>query len=277
MIQLLLAFDLDGTLVRDNASLSEKMIEKLHAYYAKQYVLLFVTGRTRVWAEKLLAPLDCPFVLAPYNGATLISYPAKEVVRSAFLQVKDCGILQPWVDKFGVLVYSAEGDIFYTPSLFSTQMAAHIERRRSLQQESWKKIESLSQLEDTSIASIRFMLLPEQAEHVSSEIECSSMLRAPTMIDAFDDAYRVVQVTAFEASKGQALAAMLKEYPTYVTVGAGNDMNDMDLIRKADFGIAMADAPLALREMSYRICPVSEMALFDCIACIEKQIEEQEW
>jgi hypothetical protein len=75
------------------------------------------------------------------------------------------------------------------------------------------------------------------------------------MKDSFHDELKIVQVTAKEASKGHALLALRQKFPHIPAIAAGDDMNDIALIKEADVGIAMASAPDALKKLSKIVTP----------------------
>lgn len=258
MSKILLSLDLDGTIAMNREPLSDKMCTFLEGAHAKGCTLLFATGRTVSWSLETLSVLSFPFFLAPYNGACTISCPDQKVMRSAFLSLKDLEPLAPFIERHGAVIYEGGGQerIFYTPAAYSEEMRTHLEFRKTKQHEMWQEIDSLENLPELLFASVRFFHFGEdEAEELSSSIQENTSLCAPIMKDVFNAGVCIVQVTAEGASKGQALQALRREHPSLMTLAAGDDMNDLDMLRAADFGVAMPKAPLRVREMAHSIAP----------------------
>jgi len=276
--KILICLDLDGTVVMDRQPISEKMYEFLEGVHSKGCTLLFATGRTMSWSLETLSVLSFPFFLAPYNGACTISCPDQKMMRSAFLSPEEVKPLAPYIERYGAVIYEggAEERTFYTPGLFSREMLAHLHFRKKQQALPWHEIDSLCDLPSSSIASVRLFLFGNgEAESISSAIEEGASFCAPLMKDVFREEVHIIQVTAAGASKGQALQALRREHPSLITIAAGDDMNDLDMLRSADFGIAMPYAPLRLREMAHSIAPsFGEDPLIEPLQRAIKRIQE---
>ncbi len=278
--KILLCLDLDGTVVMDREPLSEKMCEFLEKCHTKGCTLLFATGRTVTWSLETLSVLSFPFFLAAYNGACTISCPERKIMRSAFLSPSDLNPIIPFVDRYGALIYEGGGEerVFYTPSLFSEEIFTHLTFRKEQQREEWHEITSLHDLPCPLIASVRlFLFEDDDADEISTTIEEKTSLCAPLMKDVFCESVHVVQVTASGASKGQALQALRREHPSLLSIAAGDDMNDLDMLRAADFGIAMPYAPLRLREMAHAVAPsFGEDPLIEPLQRVMERMQEGE-
>ena len=258
--KILLALDLDGTLVHHHQPLhddAKQVLEKLHR---DGCLLLFATGRTPKWALHCIR-LSVPFFLVAYNGAVTYSWPEQEPIRTAFLTKADLKNLEHFIHVHGAVIHEAGGDerVFYTPSRFKKDMLDHLEKRRKTTHERWEAIENIDEIPCTQIASVRFFSFPDQSEKLSFDIQSQTQLSAPSMVDAFDDAYRVIQATGEMASKGQALLAIREENPLLYVIAAGNDVNDIDMLKRADYSIAVDDAALNVREVAHVITPAEHI------------------
>ena len=252
----IIALDIDGTLVSHHRPLSQRLCEVLAGYHRLGFTLLFATGRTLQWGMNHLVAVPCPFYLAPYNGAVVYSFPEKQALFSSFLQLTDLFPLSPFIEQFGALIYEGLGEerIFFTPKMFSQKMLDHVNARRVRQKESFVEISSIEDLPDCDYASVRFFTMKELASIMSQAISAQTSLQSPSMKDSLNPNIFVVQVTAKEASKGQALA-FLQQKISYTTIAAGDDMNDMDMLQRATVGIAMHEAPTAVKNIASIIAP----------------------
>ena len=267
MAQGIIALDIDGTLVHGHKPLSRALTEFLTSLHTDGWVILFATGRTIRWSQEHLSSLPFPFFLAPYNGACLYSFPDGVVLSSSFMDRPSVLSLEQFSAKVGSVTYEARGDerILYTKKSFSPPILNHLRNRQASQNESWTVINSLSDLPEMEIASLRFFLPSEDAEWLSLYVGKVTALQAPTMKDSFNAALSIVQVTAPGASKGRALRALRTKFPNLPAIAAGDDMNDMDLLQEADVGIAMASAPDELKQLSSIVAKPGEDSIIEAL------------
>jgi HAD superfamily hydrolase (TIGR01484 family) len=248
----IIALDIDGTLVTNHRPLSGAVISFLAGLHHEGWIICFATGRTIRWSLEHLLRLPFPFYLAPYNGACLYSFPKKQLITSALMSMDDVLKLSGLITEFGAVLYEAGGKerIFFTADAFAQPILDHLKARQERQQEHWTYIKSVEAMPCIRVASVRFFLSPDAAQLMSHTITTTTTLRAPTMKDSFHNELKIVQVTAHQASKGQALHTLRMKYPGMPAIAAGDDMNDVDLLVEADIGIAMASGPDALRAVS---------------------------
>jgi HAD superfamily hydrolase (TIGR01484 family) len=267
MTQGILALDIDGTLLVGNEPPKDALVLLLTKLSESGWQILFATGRTIRWSLEHLKYFPFPFFLSPYNGACTILFPEKKWLRSSLLQTSSLLFLNPYVQKWGALIYEAGGDerIFWTGDFFEKTLLPHLEMRRNRQNEEWLSISSLQDLPSLEVASVRFFLTPQNARVLHAEIEEKSSLKAPLMKDSFNELIKIVQVTAPQASKGQSLAFLKQLYPSFVSIAAGDDENDEDLLKEADVRIAMNDAPLVLKRIAHIVAPTSKNPLHDAL------------
>ena len=274
MAQGIIALDIDGTLVKGHQPLSSSLTKFLSSLHERGWQILFATGRTIRWSLEHLSALPFSFFLAPYNGACLCSFPDGTVLSSAYLTREHVLRLEPLSVEFGSVVYEARGEerTWYTERSFPPLVLAHIQNRQQRQKEPWLAIGSLSDLPEMDVASVRFFLPPDEARRISA-LAGSLAFSAPTMKDSFDSSIWIVQATAREASKGQALRSLRTKFPKIPAIAAGDDMNDIDLLAEADIGIAMASAPEELKRLSSVAAPFGEEALMSAIRSAVQSFE----
>lgn len=262
MTQGIVALDIDGTVVSRNQNLSPALISTLSAMHDQGWKILFATGRTSAWSMHLLGNLPFPYVLAAFNGATILSYPGGERLHSSTLSLKDILSVSLYIDRFGVFAYEMEGEerIFATKKNYSEFLKGHLEKRKVFQNETWVECSSIQEFPLTKYASLRFFVMKSDALFLQQALEENEDLLPLMMKDSLSDEVSIIQVTAQGASKGSALRYICKKYaPQAGTIGAGDDMNDLDLLETADIGIAVGDAPQELRKIAYLLASSPEV------------------
>lgn len=257
----LIAIDIDGTLTAVRDQLSPDTIQFLQELVAQDWKLLFVTGRTLDWADKLLQALPFAYTLSVYNGAYTVERPHNTVIKKRYLAFDQA---------FRVMTLLKDEDVgmaFYGPAdrdqrsfLYrhhaSLVLATHLKARARAVQENWKEILSLSELPLDYFSAMRLFCLPNIAKKYSFAIEDTLHLTAPMMKDSYDDSFAVVQVTHKEVSKGQAMQSVMTHLGNIpLVIACGDDHNDISMLEKADVAVVMATAPVEVLRLAHIVAP----------------------
>lgn len=244
----LLALDIDGTLTHHREILDKKVIIYLEELAKQGWQILFVTGRTFSWSIHLLEQLKFHYFLAPHNGALIVEMPKKYVIARNFLSKKDLLLIDKEVRREGgsCVVFTGidHGDLVYVcPSEMSEESLSYLKKRAKSLKENWAELLDFKELPIENFASIRIFERPEKVKKISKLIEALGF-DAPPMTDSFDPSYSIVQVTQSGVSKGFALEEIVtKKKITGTIIAAGDDYNDISMLKKAEIRIVMQNAP----------------------------------
>lgn len=257
----LIALDIDGTLTDKIETVHPDVVDYLSDLHNKGWQFIFITGRPLRWGERTVQTLNFPCALAVQNGALILEWPTKHILDRQYLTQNFLPQMEAVCKKYmmNFVVYTGsenEDRCYYCPQHFDPELHAYLLRRATLTEEEWIPLESYADLPFTTFSAFKCFATKEQAHLLSVQIEETLKLHAPPIRDPFSDTYFVIQVTHAHATKGRAL----QRYATMHNIqgpiiAAGDDCNDMSMLRVADFKIAMTDAPEELRAIADVIAP----------------------
>ena len=239
----LIAFDLDGTLLRSDKSISPRTMHALHAAQERGVLLVPATGRLyRSLPEALLdEQLSRYFILV--NGAqvydslesrTLLREeltPALAMQMLQFLETRNVvrGVYIDGLGHMSLSDYEEIDDVAATPATSALM-------RRSYQAD--ENLEDLTQNAASIQKIIAFFRNPEEKQ-VIREI----MTRFPGYAVS-SSLGNNIEINAKYATKGNALRFLCRRLGIYPAqcMAFGDGTNDYSMLRVAGLGVAMANA-----------------------------------
>lgn len=280
-----IALDIDGTITSEMHALHQDVIQYLSNLSREGWTFIFLTGRPFQWGFEVLKHFTFPYFFAVQNGATTLEMPGRHVIDHCYLK-RDIlprmeTICHALHTDFVIYAGFEYNDFcYYRPKYFKPELLAYIQRRAAILQEKWVAVDSFDHLDAKTFASLKCFAQGESAFILSRQIEEQLHLHAPPNRDPFNEAYFVVQATHPEANKGESLHRFIQltEHPRFI-IAAGDDLNDVTMLKQADIKIVMADAPEALKVMADIVAPVAEeqgiiQGLKEAMKRIESKREE---
>ncbi len=243
MMKGLIALDLDGTVIHSSEPLSFERARYFEKKVKEGFHLMFISGRTAQWMEDKLKNLNCPYALAPQNGAALVLMPEKKLLQSSTLDhdiVNQAKAISE-EEKLPFILYGGfeeQDRCYWDPEAFSDEMRQYLNRRKAKTLENWQE-KPLHK-----IASIKWIGPKKQIERISQKVEKRLNLHIPPIKDPFDPNYFVAQATKSDVNKGE----ILKFYKNYLgisagTIAGGDDINDLPMLKASSVRIVMEGAP----------------------------------
>ncbi len=247
--QVLIASDVDRTLVAPPAKFLEEEIAFLNDLHKGGVQFFFATGRSESAARDILSSLPFPFFLAPQNGTTLLQMPEgrKLKERTLYLDELPEELLKGWL-------FMGEGVSFYDPRGFSSAEESYAISRAVLLNETLVLAPPT-----TSVFSLKkFGSREVLAKEVLPFIELGYTVTLTK--DMLRPTVTVAQVTPKGVHKGSALddlLTVLPRKPSYI-IGCGDDFNDLPLLERSHFKIVMKDAPAEVLRHADLVADVAE-------------------
>lgn len=274
----LIAFDIDGTLLKKGDSLlSSKVVEQLEELVSSDWSILFATGRNWNWAYESLRTIPFPYKAAVLNGALLRHHPSGETLYAKSLPLSLCHAIDQEVshiDSVGFVVH-AQDEVYWNAARFTPGMQAHMEKRQRKQKGEWKCVDAFHDIPHKHVWALSYFFQEkETAQHVSAYLEKSYEISSPLMEDAFSENIHIVQVTDKEANKGTALSFCTESFHAPV-IAVGDDRNDLSLFQKASFSYTFSHSPYAVQEAADIVLDSTshERALDELFAMIKELTE----
>lgn len=258
----LLVTDLDGTLLNSDHKISEYNCNQIKRFQQKDGLFTFATGRMNETVLQFIKELNITIPVITYNGVQIYC-----PVENKVLYEKCFVFSEEMYDQLVVSSHTfAEVLFYYNNQVFTTKRG--------------KLIEEFEQKENVSCRIIEFEHIPKEVTKIvilSNERDKLEHLETfiPKIFKGISLVFsesNYLEILPERASKGEALKELKKRYAlTNVhTVGFGNNLNDIPLLKAANLGIAVKNAEDGLLEVADQISMYSnnEDAVGQYIECL---------
>lgn len=273
-----LALDIDGTLTDRAHTVPKEVATYLKELHVKGWKVFIITGRTLSFASKALKLLDFPFYLAVQNGADVLYTPNQELVVRHYLSPNIIPFLEGLCSKFteDFLVYAGweKGDFcYYRPHRFSPKIQTHIEVMKQLSLEPWQVVKNFVFADHLRFPLIKCLGTKEEMALLYESLKEDKHLAISLIRDPLAEGVYLNLITHPEATKGRALKNVIKQVGKVgKVVAAGDDLNDISMLKEADVKIVMHSAPLEMHALADIIAKPSYQ--YGIIEALQKTLTE---
>lgn len=235
---ILIASDLDGTLLRDDKTISETDIAAIRRFREAGGTFTVATGRSIPTVTPYLEALQLDVPIALYNGAMLYDPVSKEAIWETVL---------PEVSKKAVpYIYRIFGETVGIEVLDDHALYAPVYNdfiHWHLNSGGYQVPHERCGIEDIMSKrwlKVMFATEKDQVDALQRELENLNLQG----IRIIHSAERLVEMVSADANKGSALKQLGSEIgiPLEKTAAIGDFYNDLEMIETAGFGIAVSNA-----------------------------------
>jgi len=268
-----IALDIDGTLVDGMQPIPAPVAKYLEKLHENGWKILFTTGRTYSFAEREIKTIKFPFYLSVQNGADILSMPEKVVIDSAYLDSEVLHHVEKAYRKENddCVVYAGfeKGDFcYYRPGRFAPHFQDYFEKLQALCKQPWQTIASFDELSGIKFPLVKCLGSEKTVRSVSKKLEEIPGLEVIVIRDSVAPLFLGL-VTDAHANKGRALHRILAKAgrkKSERVIAAGDDFNDISMLRLADIRIVMGTAPAAVQAEGDIIAKSArEMGILDAL------------
>jgi len=273
----IIALDIDGTLTTDLHQIPNEVTSYLEHLESEGWKICLITGRAYSLASSAVEELPFPFLLAIHNGALIVEMPEKTILKKYYLERNILPVMEEICagHPTDYVIYSGmenEDHCYYRPHRFEDELLQYVEGRAELCRESWKSVESYENLAFEGFSAVKCFGTIESLGQITETVEQRLQVHFPIIRDPLGEEMYIAQATHGDVSKGQAIAEVKSilgnEGPV---IAAGDDNNDVPLLKAADFKIAMSGAPEHLTELADLVAPSAQE--LGIIPALEQAIE----
>ena len=234
----MIVVDIDGTLLRDDQTVSEFTISTLRKCKEKGIKLVYATARG-ISAQKLV-PIELFDGFARMGGA--IAYAGDKLVYSKCISTLEARDLLNTADKAGIKIAAELNSKHY--SNFKIDKVWD-----------WLTYYEICDFNNLDIDVEKIYALPETQEEI--ELLKSSSPKGKRIIVTRDNFFMVMHEEAVKSKAVIAIADYWKIKKSEIAA-FGDDIMDIDLLEYCDFGIAVGNALEEVKAAAKYICDTNE-------------------
>lgn len=257
----LIAFDLDGTLLRDDKSLTDRSLRALYAAYERGALIVPATGRIYkgVPAALRLQPFSHYYITI--NGALVYDAEKDAALCRAELPNELALRLFEHMDTLDVLYDCYKDNWGYVSRAMYERAADYIADKGILElfRRTRTPVEDLKEYLREDGGSVQ----KAQMHFRDMRAKKKELERLPSLFPEVAVSTSVptnIEINIREANKGEALLALCAqlEIDPADTLAFGDGTNDLTMIRAAGCGVAMGNADFAVKAAADTVCDDNE-------------------
>lgn len=266
MRRLLLAFDLDGTLLDDDKGIPPENLRALEAAADRDFVLVPATGRMVPGIPANVRALPfCRYYIVS-NGAGVYDAAEDRLLLRADIPAELALRCCEHMDTLPVIYDCYQGDSGYmTRSMYDNcedyfPFEPHMYAMVKLLRRPVEELKAFLRRKGEPVQKMQMFFRPRDLALRARELE-----RFPALfpeLSATTSVSNNIEINSARAGKGKAILALaeLLGIPPEDTVAFGDGTNDCEMLRMAGLGVAMANADPAVKALADEITDTNNAA-----------------
>lgn len=256
-----IALDIDGTITLDKYSVPREVTAYLRSLNHDGWNVAMVTGRPYAFAAMALSEFDFPYTFLAQNGSLALEMPEKKLLFKTYIQASSIHLVEKAYEGIDsdFLIYAGyeKGDFCYwRPKRLSSEDLDYLIDLQKRQKEKWQEVDRYENVHLDAFPLIKCFGYEPKMDLIASRLRATGKFEVAKIRDPFEEGYFLLLVTDQKASKGNSLTQVLElKGRGKRVIAAGDDENDISLLRVADTKIAMAHAPESLQQVASFIAP----------------------
>jgi hypothetical protein len=187
--------------------------------------------------------------------------PSKKLIKRNYLNKTVIPVLENVYqnEEEDFIIYSGfeKGDFcYFRPSRFSTSLRKYLHRLQGLSPEPWKEVDHFDLDELHQFPLLKCLGVQHAMTRINSALHRFSDIHVTLIRDPLCEGLYLNLVTHKNATKGEALSSIVaqsdKKRPI---IAAGDDLNDLSMLERADIRIVMETAPESMLSKAHIIAP----------------------
>lgn len=252
----ILISDMDGTLLDNNGKLSHENKKAIDYFISKGGNFTLATGRMIASAGRFLDDINVTLPVILYNGAKIYDYKNNRVVYEKFIEDERKDIIIS-VKKdnptLGIEIYSEEKIFIYSSCKYTSRFSKlGYEVIYDLPKETWNKNWT------------KVLIVGEENEIDELEERFVTTYGAGNIVRS---GARYLEIMPNETSKGKAIENLVDMYnmKSHNIIAVGDNMNDIEMIKIADYGFCVKSGSQRLLNNSKFIAPSNDEHAIDYV------------
>jgi len=271
--EVLIICDMDGTLLNSDNKVSRENSDAVKRFVEAGGRFTIASGRPETAVKPYITelPINAPAIL--YNGTVLYDLKKDEMIYGMFVHESVKGIVSEVLEKFPEV-----GSHIYLTGKIACLRINEIIQRCQRKEFSSPDLTTVNQIADEPWHKVLFGAKPDVLKKIEEYLRGKEL---NARIVYSEDEY--LEILPSNASKGEALKRLISELNCNkeMVIALGDHLNDIDLIKSAGIGVAVANAHPELKSAA-KLCINSndEHAVAQLISLVEmgmqlKALEER--
>ncbi len=240
---ILIATDLDGTLLPDNKIISEKDKAAIEYFMAEGGHFTYSSGRSIYGLRPVISQLMPNAPVIAYNGTVVFNPETEEILWESFLDdeaIEAVDFIEKTYPFSGIEVCTAD-DFYVSRS-----------NPRVVEQMAFEQVEPINTHHSLAPRPWRKVLFIQEADEIDAVSEALTASKFAERYNLMKSAAYYFELLPKDCSKGLALlkVAELLGIAPEKTIGVGDNDNDLALVELAGVGIAVANASDPLKAIA---------------------------
>ena len=242
--------DFDGTLARDDKSVSSKDVEAIKGFISRGGIFVVATGRMTSGIDHILKDYGLDGLVASFNGAELTDLKSGEILYREGIDNKTCIDFLKMMEKLNIHAIAYPNREFLTVKNSKVaSIYAEICGAKNIQVESMSKF-----FEENNLDSGKLYIYDDKEvvdkyfEIVKNAFPNLEVVRSePTKVD----------INKKGITKGKACEFIAKKFNLLLEdiIAVGDTGNDLEMLKTVGFPIAVENANAELKEVAKIIAP----------------------
>ncbi|MBU6229873.1 MAG: Cof-type HAD-IIB family hydrolase [Cyanobacteria bacterium REEB459] len=255
----LLVLDIDGTLAGDSNQVSQPVLDRIQAVRQRGIEVAIATGRMYQSALRFHRLIGSTLPLIAYQGA-LIKSPQSQVLhrhtplpRSLTLEL--LAYLTPLEDRQDLSIHLYLDDQLHVRQIIADTQA--YAQRSGIEPLAVGDLATLMAA-NPALETTKLLALSSQSDRLVAVLDHLNQRYANTDLYLTQSIESFVEATHPLANKGEAvrfLAEELLDLEPHQVMTIGDNFNDLEMLRYAGVGIAMGNAPSAVKAAADWVAP----------------------
>lgn len=242
--------DLDGTLLNDKGFLNDKQKDKLNELIGKGVLFTVASARSIASIQQILKDVQLELPVISMNGAYVADFYSGKYERVVSIEMPD---LFHKLLKHGGLVSTNNHGVHqlmqFGPVTEGCQTYLDDRSRRFSD-----KVQTIEEL-PKNMKIISYTLIGEgtQLNSLKEEIACINHLEVDLWEDMYYKPWYWMSIHSDQATKGFAIDYLINKLAVDEVVVFGDNTNDLEMFKYADYGIAVENAVPQLKAIADEI------------------------
>ncbi|MBD5632653.1 MAG: HAD family phosphatase [Clostridia bacterium] len=243
----LIVSDFDGTLIDDNGKISPEVNSAINEYVACGGIFAVCTGRMLCSILPTVRDLGLKGLVVAHQGTVIAEIESGKLIKYGGMKSRDVAEVCKHLEELNRLINVYSDDVMYTTVNKNESYLKIYEDIVGIDSKYVDgKMSEFVVEKDLFCQKVSVLVAPEEREWLYEELS----KRLGKKFDVTCSASVLVEISPLSDNKGEALKFLAKHYnvPIEKTVAAGDNLNDLPMVKAAGIGVAVGNATEKLKE-----------------------------